>query len=149
MAEDRCVSCGEEIPSGTSVCPACGADQVPPADATAAFTPVAEAEEAIAAAEVAAGAGPALVVKKGPDAGERFALATDVVTIGRDPASDIFLNDITVSRRHAQLERGAGGYTVSDVGSLNGTYINGERVESRSLVPGDEIQIGKFRLVFT
>jgi pSer/pThr/pTyr-binding forkhead associated (FHA) protein len=72
----------------------------------------------------------------------------DVTHIGRHPDSDIFLDDITVSRRHAELRRGAEGFALHDVGSLNGTYVNRERVEQADLHSGDEIQIGKFKLVF-
>ena len=84
----------------------------------------------------------------GPNAGARFLLDHDVTTSGRHPDSDIFLDDVTVSRRHAEFHRDGGGFTVRDVGSLNGTYVNRERVESATLSNGDEVQIGKFRLVF-
>jgi hypothetical protein len=89
-----------------------------------------------------------LVVRRGPNAGARFLLDHDVTTSGRHPDSDIFLDDVTVSRRHAEFHRGANGFTVRDVGSLNGTYVNRERVESATLSNSDEVQIGKFRLVF-
>jgi FHA domain-containing protein len=89
-----------------------------------------------------------LVVRRGPNAGARFLLDHDVTTSGRHPDSDIFLDDVTVSRRHAEFHRGSGGFTVRDVGSLNGTYVNRERVESATLANSDEVQIGKFRLVF-
>jgi pSer/pThr/pTyr-binding forkhead associated (FHA) protein len=89
-----------------------------------------------------------LVVRRGPNAGSRFLLDTDITTAGRHPESDIFLDDVTVSRRHAEFRREAGVFTVRDVGSLNGTYVNRERVESATLANADEVQIGKFRLVF-
>jgi len=89
-----------------------------------------------------------LVVRRGPNAGARFLLDHDVTTSGRHPDSDIFLDDVTVSRRHAEFHRGGTAFTVRDVGSLNGTYVNRERVESATLSNGDEVQIGKFRLVF-
>ena len=89
-----------------------------------------------------------LVVRRGPNAGARFLLDHDVTTSGRHPDSDIFLDDVTVSRRHAEFHRSRGGFTVRDVGSLNGTYVNRERVESATLSNSDEVQIGKFRLVF-
>ncbi len=89
-----------------------------------------------------------LVVRRGPNAGARFLLDHDVTTSGRHPDSDIFLDDVTVSRRHAEFHRGGSGFTVRDVGSLNGTYVNRERVEQATLGNGDEVQIGKFRLVF-
>jgi pSer/pThr/pTyr-binding forkhead associated (FHA) protein len=88
------------------------------------------------------------VVRRGPNAGARFLLDHDVTTSGRHPDSDIFLDDVTVSRRHAEFHRTATGFTVRDVGSLNGTYVNRERVESATLNNADEVQIGKFRLVF-
>jgi pSer/pThr/pTyr-binding forkhead associated (FHA) protein len=89
-----------------------------------------------------------LVVKRGPNAGSRFLLDQDVTTAGRHPDSDIFLDDVTVSRRHAEFRREGNGYTVHDVGSLNGTYVNRERIEAAALTGGDEVQIGKFRLVY-
>ena len=89
-----------------------------------------------------------LVVRRGPNAGSRFLLDMDVTTAGRHPESDIFLDDVTVSRRHAEFRREQGAFTVHDVGSLNGTYVNRERVEAAVLANGDEVQIGKFRLVF-
>jgi pSer/pThr/pTyr-binding forkhead associated (FHA) protein len=90
-----------------------------------------------------------LLVQRGPDAGARFLLDTDVVTVGRHPDSDIFLDDISVSRRHATFTRGAGGYVVSDLGSLNGSYVNRDRIDSDvALTGGDEVQIGKYRLIY-
>ena len=89
-----------------------------------------------------------LVVRRGPNAGARFLLDHDVTTSGRQPDSDIFLDDVTVSRRHAEFHRDGSTFTVRDVGSLNGTYVNRERVESATLNNGDEVQIGKFRLVY-
>jgi len=89
-----------------------------------------------------------LVVQRGPNAGSRFLLDTEVTTAGRAPDSDIFLDDVTVSRRHAEFTRAAQGYLVRDVGSLNGTYVNRERIEEVLLSHGDEVQIGKYRLVF-
>ena len=89
-----------------------------------------------------------LAVRRGPNAGARFLLDHDVTTSGRDPDCVIFLDDVTVSRRHAEFHREGGTFTVRDVGSLNGTYVNRERVEAATLSNGDEVQIGKFRLVF-
>lgn len=89
-----------------------------------------------------------LVVQRGPSAGSRFLLDTDVVGAGRHPESGIFLDDVTVSRRHAEFRRSGAGYSVSDVGSLNGTYVNRDRIDSVELTDGDEVQIGKYRLVF-
>lgn len=89
-----------------------------------------------------------LVVKRGPNAGSRFLLDKEVTTAGRHPESDIFLDDVTVSRRHAEFRRAGGSFEVRDVGSLNGTYLNRERIDATALAGGDEVQIGKFRLVF-
>lgn len=88
-----------------------------------------------------------LVVKRGPNAGSRFLLDKDLTTAGRHPNSDIFLDDVTVSRRHVEFYRRGGSFGVRDVGSLNGTYVNRERIDEAELGGGDEIQIGKFRLV--
>ncbi|MFH8570308.1 FHA domain-containing protein [Streptomyces sp. NPDC017993] len=90
-----------------------------------------------------------LVVRRGPNSGSRFLLDSDLTTAGRHPQSDIFLDDVTVSRRHVEFRRGQDGlFTVADVGSLNGTYVNRERIDSVALANGDEVQIGKYRLVF-
>jgi pSer/pThr/pTyr-binding forkhead associated (FHA) protein len=89
-----------------------------------------------------------LVVKRGPNVGSRFLLDEPVTSAGRDPGSDIFLDDMTVSRQHAQFRLENGEFRVVDVGSLNGTYVNREPVDSSVLANGDEVQIGKFRLVF-
>ncbi|MFF8289123.1 FHA domain-containing protein [Streptomyces sp. NPDC016309] len=90
-----------------------------------------------------------LVVRRGPNSGSRFLLDSDLTTAGRHPQSDIFLDDVTVSRRHVEFRRSPdGSFTVSDVGSLNGTYVNRERIDSVPLANGDEVQIGKYRLVF-
>ncbi len=89
-----------------------------------------------------------LVVKRGPNAGSRFLLDQDVTTAGRHPDSDIFLDDVTVSRRHVEFRREGNGFSVHDVGSLNGTYVNREPIDSASLSGGDEVQIGKFRLTY-
>lgn len=89
-----------------------------------------------------------LVVKRGPNAGSRFLLDQETTAAGRHPDSDIFLDDVTVSRRHAEFRRNGADYEVVDVGSLNGTYVNREPKNSAVLSNGDEIQIGKFRLVF-
>jgi pSer/pThr/pTyr-binding forkhead associated (FHA) protein len=89
-----------------------------------------------------------LVVVRGPNAGSRFLLDRDTTQVGRHPDSDIFLDDVTVSRRHAELRRTDSGVTVQDLGSLNGSYVNGDRVEERPLATGDELQIGRFKLLF-
>ncbi|MBB4136444.1 pSer/pThr/pTyr-binding forkhead associated (FHA) protein [Gordonia humi] len=89
-----------------------------------------------------------LIVKRGPNAGSRFLLDQAATSSGRHPDSDIFLDDVTVSRRHAEFRRDGDDFQVVDVGSLNGTYVNREPVDTATLANGDEVQIGKFRLVF-
>ncbi|MFI6449799.1 FHA domain-containing protein [Kitasatospora sp. NPDC050543] len=90
-----------------------------------------------------------LIVQRGPNSGSRFLLDADKTTAGRHPEGDIFLDDVTVSRRHVEFRRTpGGGFTVADVGSLNGTYVNRERIDEVPLHNGDEVQIGKYRLVF-
>lgn len=89
-----------------------------------------------------------LLVLRGPNTGARFLLDAQLTTTGRHPDSDIFLDDVTVSRKHAVFQQEADGFVVRDVGSLNGTYVNRERIDSVPLRTGDEVQIGKFRLVY-
>lgn len=89
-----------------------------------------------------------LVVRRGPNSGARFLLDGDLTTVGRHPDADIFLDDVTVSRRHAEFVRHATGFEVKDLGSLNGTYFDGVRIESAMLTDGAEVQVGKFRLTF-
>ncbi|MDR1441084.1 MAG: FHA domain-containing protein [Bifidobacteriaceae bacterium] len=89
-----------------------------------------------------------LVVLRGPNAGSRFLLDADSTTAGRSTKADIFLDDVTVSRRHANFDRSGTGFAVRDLGSLNGTYVNRERVDQAVLAAGDEVQIGKYRLTF-
>ena len=166
-----CTQCGHQNPDGARFCSQCGtrleegaaapaAAAESPSETTATITfggPQKEAEhreersrsDADAAAVDALPAGRALlVVQRGPSAGSRFLLDTDVVAAGRHPDSEIFLDDVTVSRRHAEFRRGPNGYTVADVGSLNGTYVNRDRIDEVALQGGDEVQIGKYRLVY-
>ena len=153
-AEVFCNQCGHRNPAGANFCSSCGALLEPSReDHTVRLAPVdvglehAEEEVAFPLEEVPDDAG-LLVVKRGPGSGSRYTLDADVVRAGRHPDSDIFLDDITVSRRHAEIRRTAEGYLVRDVGSLNGTYLNRERVEEGRLANGDEVQIGAFKLVF-
>ncbi|MDQ1359315.1 MAG: hypothetical protein QOF20_109 [Acidimicrobiaceae bacterium] len=153
-----CNQCGHQNPSGSNFCSSCGAVLEHSVDdestsTTITFLPlesagdVAEEEVSVTIDEVPEGFG-VLVVKRGPNAGSRFVLEHERTEAGRHPESDIFLDDITVSRRHAEFLRQSSGYQVRDVGSLNGTYVNRERIEEGTLRNGDEVQIGKFRLVF-
>jgi len=105
-------------------------------------------EPAVAGVDALPAGSALLVVKRGPNAGSRFLLDQDTTSAGRHPDSDIFLDDVTVSRRHAEFRREGGEFVVIDVGSLNGTYVNREPVDQAVLANGDEVQIGKFRLVF-
>lgn len=139
----QCPACGVPVDSKDGVCPSCGL-HVP--GATASFAPVELAETVVPVAS--ATEGPVLVVRKGPQPGERFFLDRPKLSIGRDPESDIFLNDMTVSRIHAVLECSANGVSVTDSGSLNGTYLNGEVVDSARLADGDLLQVGTFQMVF-
>jgi pSer/pThr/pTyr-binding forkhead associated (FHA) protein len=153
VAEDVfCNRCGHRNVTGSNFCSSCGAplgsDGEDPT--TVVFTAVpGEGDEDLPVEIQAAPAGVGfLVVKRGPNVGSRFALDDDMVRAGRHPDSHIFLDDVTVSRRHAEIVRGPDGYHVRDAGSLNGTYLNRERVESAKLTDGDELQIGTFKLVF-
>ena len=89
-----------------------------------------------------------LIVRSGPTAGARYLLDTDVTTVGRHPEADIFFDDVTVSRRHAEITRDETGFEIVDQRSLNGTYVDGERVDRARLANGSEVRIGKFRLNF-
>ncbi|MGI9033774.1 MAG: FHA domain-containing protein [Acidimicrobiales bacterium] len=149
-----CNQCGHSNPSGAHFCSSCGAVLEPQSgdDTTITFAPVeatgegGEDELTVSLGEMHE-AMAMVVVKRGPNAGSKFALDQDVTRAGRHPDSDIFLDDITVSRRHAEIIR-RDGYVVRDVGSLNGTYLNRERIDEGRLAQGDELQIGKFKLVF-
>jgi pSer/pThr/pTyr-binding forkhead associated (FHA) protein len=158
VASTFCNRCGHRNPEGSNFCSSCGAvlerlEDADPAMTTITLAPVegsgevADEEVTVPVGDVPTGVG-LLVVRRGPNAGSRFALGSGKTTIGRHPDSDIFLDDVTVSRRHAEVYHHDRVFTVSDVGSLNGTYLNRERIEQADLHSGDELQIGKFRLVF-
>ncbi len=134
-----CPTCGTVVDASHRECSACGCTLD---GATTPFEPIrdVDAEQHSPLVEGA----PALVVRKGPQAGERFFVDQDEITIGRDPGCDVFLNDITVSRRHATLRMAAGVVSIEDAGSLNGTYVNGVRVDEAVIGEGDTVQIGKF-----
>jgi len=148
-----CHNCGHRNPPGVNFCSSCGAVLAPAPDTTISFVPedatgeVGDDELGVSAAELVNGTG-ILVVKRGAEAGARYLLGNEVTHVGRHPESDIFLDDVTVSRRHAEFYRQGESFTVRDVGSLNGTYVNRERIEESGLKGGDEVQVGKFRLVF-
>ncbi|MGZ4488625.1 MAG: FHA domain-containing protein [Nocardioides sp.] len=165
-----CTACGKQNPDDARFCSQCGtrlvtaegaapqgADSSGESTATISIQVGAEKTEtsdrqlnAVDAAAVdALPSGHALlVVQRGPGSGSRFLLDSDVVNAGRHPDSEIFLDDVTVSRRHAEFNRTGDTFTVSDVGSLNGTYVNRDRIDRVQLKDGDEVQIGKYRLVF-
>jgi pSer/pThr/pTyr-binding forkhead associated (FHA) protein len=140
----KCSSCGIEVSAETTQCPECGARLAEP---TASFDPV-EVEPATSKPTEPVSEGPVLVVRKGPQPGERFFVDRDRLTVGRDPKSDIFLNDMTVSRGHAVIDCSANVVSVKDAGSLNGTYVNGEIVDSAVLKNGDVLQVGTFQMLF-
>jgi predicted component of type VI protein secretion system len=155
MTEVFCSQCGHRNPPGANFCSSCGALIDPDAadETTITFAPVEGAgdvgDEEVTVTLTDLDTKAMLVVKRGPNAGSKFALEGEVTRAGRHPDSDIFLDDITVSRRHAEVIRRPSGYMVRDAGSLNGTYLNRERIEDEApLANGDELQIGKFRLVF-
>ncbi len=162
-----CSRCGHQNPVDAHFCSNCGQSLTPTAEPrssgeTTKVIPRVGAEEtgdipeapddspaAHAGAVESLPSGSALlVVKRGPNAGSRFLLDQDVTTAGRHPDSDIFLDDVTVSRRHVEFRREGNSFSVHDVGSLNGTYVNREPIDSASLSGGDEVQIGKFRLTY-
>ena len=139
-----CAVCGTSSADDARFCSSCGARLDATADApTEALAPV-------GVSEAPRHSGPAeLMVVSGHRSGSRFELAGDRVTIGRHPDSDVFLDDITVSRRHVVLEVGPAGHYLYDVGSLNGTYVNGIRTDGEvKLRSGDDLQIGKFKLMY-
>jgi hypothetical protein len=141
---EECPTCHEQVDPDALECPSCGASLD---GATASFEPVGHADGAPVDL-VASGEGPVLVVRKGPQTGEKFFVDTARLTVGRDPESDIFLNDMTVSRTHAVIERVGDTARVTDAGSLNGTYVNGVLVDSAELNHGDAVQIGTFQMAF-
>jgi hypothetical protein len=151
-----CTNCGHQNLAGANFCSSCG-EQLVAADIERTLTlhPVDPGQDAVGPEDdvvvelddLPAVAG-VLIVRSGPQAGMRIVLDKETFALGRHPESDVVFDDITVSRRHAEVERVADGYIVRDVGSLNGTYLNQKRVEWSPLVSGDELQVGKFRMVF-
>lgn len=154
-----CSKCGHSNPVGSNFCSNCGTALVPAgtvSDTTRVIVAPEEdprtleisAEDADALSNLPAG-NALLIVTRGPDVGARYLLDQEVVTAGRSPKSDIFLDDITVSRHHAEFVMRAGEVTLVDKGSLNGTYVNRTLVDHAAVLrPGDEVQIGKFRMLY-
>jgi hypothetical protein len=168
MPRVYCARCGRPNPDGARFCSYCGTQltaPVPPGSGMPAGERPGETTSTISLGRTeddlgddlfpdsaSFGALPPgsalLLVMRGPNAGSRFRLDGELTTAGRHPDSHIFLDDVTVSRRHAEFYRHGARFTVRDVGSLNGTYVNRERIEEAELTGGDEVQIGKFRLLF-
>jgi pSer/pThr/pTyr-binding forkhead associated (FHA) protein len=145
----RCSSCGHISEPGSKFCSACGESLVEETSvltATEQPPPPQKVDD-----NVLTGLGSrdaVLIVQKGPDDGSRFPLSGAKVTVGRSPDAMIFLDDVTVSRRHAELTSTADDWKLVDNGSLNGSYVNRNRIDECALTNGDEVQIGKYRFVF-
>ena len=151
MSHVYCPECGFQNPEAANYCARCGSllNKGEAGEQTMSYTPDETADEARAAYDDVAGKGPALVVRSGGGrAGESFFPSEEKTLIGRSPECDVFLDDVTVSRRHAELVRDGDTFTITDLGSLNGTFVNRKRIESAELEDDDELQIGKYRLTF-
>jgi len=151
----HCPECGFVNTDGANYCQKCGAFlgdlQEPAAESSTATYRIDEAGELVPVEldDLVAQEGAALVVRAGGGrVGESFALDSERVTIGRRPESDVFLDDVTVSRDHALIVRRGGDVFLDDLGSLNGTYVNRRRIDSQLLEDGDELQVGKYKLTF-
>jgi hypothetical protein len=147
-----CPECGFQNPEAANFCSRCGAALVkdePGSETTMSYTPEDAEEQGALTLEDLGAEGPALVVRSGGGrSGEHFVPQGERTTIGRSPDCDVFLDDVTVSRKHALVVRRDGGFFIEDRGSLNGTFLNRRRIESGRLEDGDELQIGKYRLTF-
>jgi hypothetical protein len=145
----HCPECGFQNLEAASYCEKCGALLIPDeggAESTLSYTPD---ENVSAPAGASAAERTAIIVRSGGGrTGEAFTLTRDRLTIGRSPDSDIFLDDVTVSRRHAELLRRPDGFAIADLGSLNGTFVNRRRVDRKLLEDGDEVQVGKYKLTY-
>jgi pSer/pThr/pTyr-binding forkhead associated (FHA) protein len=151
----HCPECGFLVAEGANYCPKCGAFQgasEPKTEDVTTATYVIDDQtgelKPIDVGDVAAQSGALVVRSGGGRVGQSFPLTGEKMTIGRSPETDVFLDDVTVSREHATLVRRGGGWYLDDAGSLNGTYVNRQRVDSHRLADGDELQIGKFKLTF-
>jgi pSer/pThr/pTyr-binding forkhead associated (FHA) protein len=144
-----CANCGAEVTPEMKFCSECGV-RLDDGQTTASYAPA--FEETGGEAPPATGVDGASLIEldqvEGTAGRRMHDIKEGVVTVGRTPQSDIFLDDVTVSRKHAEIERGERGYRIRDVGSLNGTYVNRVRVDAVDLRNGDEIQIGKYRFKF-
>jgi hypothetical protein len=147
-----CPECGFQNPEAANYCSRCGALLVkdePGSETTMSYTPEEAEEGGLVSLEDLGAEGPALVVRSGGGrAGEHFVPQGERTTIGRSPDCDIFLDDVTVSRKHAVLVHKDDAFLIEDQGSLNGTFLNRRRIESGRLENGDELQIGKYKLSF-
>jgi hypothetical protein len=148
-----CARCGHQNPDDARFCSSCGAPLAPSdhEESTLTLSAVEAEQQEDELERYLDGLAPGLgmfVVRHGPNAGSSYRLEQQTTSIGRHPDSDVFLDDITVSRRHVVVERGGHGYHLRDVGSLNGTYVNRERVDEADLRHGDEVQVGRYRLTF-
>jgi pSer/pThr/pTyr-binding forkhead associated (FHA) protein len=151
MSHVYCPECGFQNPETANYCSKCGSllAREESGETTMAFTPDEADEEGQPELADFGIKGPALVVRSGGGrAGETFPLGAEETTIGRSPDCDIFLDDVTVSRRHAVLKRNSNELEIEDLGSLNGTFLNRRRIETGVLSDGDELQIGKYKLTF-
>jgi pSer/pThr/pTyr-binding forkhead associated (FHA) protein len=146
-----CSECGFQNPESSNYCSRCGArlQKGESDEQTMTFSPDEMTDDPNAALGDVAGKGPALVVRAGGGrAGESFFPDAERTLIGRSPECDVFLDDVTVSRRHAELVRDGETFRITDLGSLNGTFVNKKRIETAELEDDDELQIGKYRLTF-
>jgi len=151
MAEVICSRCGHPNSESSNYCSSCGFDlhrSEGEATSEVQMVDLVEDHAADEAVAIHGSLSATFVVKRGAMAGSRYLVEGEFTTIGRHPDSDIFLDDVTVSRRHAHVHRDGDAFLISDVGSLNGTYLNRSRIETEHLRTGDEVQIGKFKLVF-
>jgi pSer/pThr/pTyr-binding forkhead associated (FHA) protein len=148
MSHVYCPECGFQNPEAANYCARCGSylRRDEHGETTMSLDPDELGDDALATAEVR---GPALVVRAGGGrAGETFELADPRTLVGRSPDCDVFLDDVTVSRRHAEVVHEGEVYVIRDLGSLNGTFVNRRRIESSVLAADDEVQIGKYRMTF-
>ena len=152
MRHVYCPECGFQNPEAANYCSRCGALLVkdePGSETTMSYTPEEAEEGGLVSLEDLGADGTALVVRSGGGrAGEHFVPQGERTTIGRSPDCDIFLDDVTVSRKHAVLVHKDDAFLIEDQGSLNGTFLNRRRIESGRLENGDELQIGKYKLSF-